>query len=77
MCEALRIIMADDINNAKKEGIAEGFVKGKIEGKVEGKIEGQKEGILLALISLVKDNIISVKEAAKRAGMAEDAFQYN
>ena len=63
MCEALRTIMADEINNAK------------IEGLKEGKIEGQKEGALLTLISLVEDNILSVKEAAKRAGMAEAAFR--
>ena len=68
MCEALRTIMADEINNAKIEGLKEG----KIEGLKEGKIEGQKEGALLTLISLVEDNILSVKEAAKRAGMAEE-----
>ena len=79
MCEALRTIMADDINNAKieglKEGKIEGLKEGKIEGLKEGKIEGQKEGALLTLISLVKDNILSVKEAAKRAGMAEALFK--
>ena len=59
MCEALRTLMADDINAAKEEGIKEGI----------------KEGTLVTLISLSKDDFISVKEAARRAGMAEDAFR--
>ncbi len=67
MCEALRALMADDINAAKKEGIQEGIQT--------GLKEGQREGILITLASLVKDNLISVSEAARRADMAEDAFR--
>ena len=37
--------------------------------------EGKEEGVLSTLVALVKDNILSVSDAAKRAGMTEAAFR--
>ena len=39
------------------------------------KEDGRREGIIETLISLVKDGILSIKEAAKRAGITETAFK--
>ena len=39
------------------------------------KEDGRREGIIETLISLVKDGILSIKEAAKRAGITETAFE--
>ena len=44
------------------------------EGIVQGRSEGILEGKLQTLASLVKDNILTVTEAAKRANMTTDAF---
>lgn len=68
---------ADQIYKSKEEEIdmcglldyveRRGVIAGIEEGKIEGKLE--------VLLSLVKDNIISVKEAAKRAGKSEEEFR--
>ena len=63
MCKAVE----DMIKDSKAEGRAE--------GKAEGKVEGKAEGVLDTLISLVKDDLLSVKEAAKRANMTESEFE--
>ena len=41
----------------------------------EGKEIGREEGVLDTLISLVRDGILSIKDAAKRAGITETAFE--
>lgn len=43
--------------------------------KNEGRIEGKREGTLETLAGLVKDGLISVKEAASRANLSEEAFR--
>ena len=50
---------------------AEGEVKGRIEGKAEGKAEGKLEAVL----SLLKNGIITEEQAADGAGMTVDAFR--
>ena len=52
----------------KKEFRAEGRAEGKAEGRAEGKIEG----ILSTLAGLVKDGILTLSEAAKRADMTNE-----
>ena len=47
----------------------------KEDGRREGRVEGRAEGIIDTLISLVKDGILSIKDAAKRAGITETAFE--
>ncbi len=39
------------------------------------KEDGRREGLIDTLISLVKDGILSIKDAAKRAGITETAFE--
>ena len=41
----------------------------------EGIDKGREEGIIDTLISLVKDGILTIKDAAARAGITEAAFQ--
>ena len=48
---------------------------GRREGRAEGLAEGRAEGIIETLVSLVKDGFLSVKDAAKRAGITETAFE--
>ena len=36
--------------------------------------EGREEGILVTLCSLVKDGLLKLEEAAKRANMSEEVF---
>ena len=58
MCEALRGLLADELN----------------EVRVEGRIEGQREGKIRAYASLVQDGIITVEIGAEKAGMSVDDF---
>ena len=39
------------------------------------KEDGRREGIIETLISLVKDGVLPIKDAAKRAGITETAFE--
>ena len=63
MCKAIE----DLINDSKAEGMAEGISK--------GRNEGRHEGYLDAIVGLVRDNLLSIKDAAARVGMTEDAFE--
>ncbi len=47
----------------------------KAEGKKEGKKEGRKEGALITLAGLVRDGVLSMKDAALRLNMTESAFE--
>ena len=62
MCEALRVLMADELNEER------------IEGQREGRIEGKREGQIQAYASLIKDGIITVEIGAEKAGMSVDDF---
>ncbi|MBR1685616.1 MAG: hypothetical protein IJ708_10820 [Clostridia bacterium] len=64
-------ILDYEAKRIKNEGLEEGLLK----GRVEGRIEGREEGIISTLISLVKDGILSIKDAAVRAGITEADFQ--
>ena len=78
MCEALRVLMADELNEERMEGQREGRIEGqregRIEGQREGRIEGQREGQIRAYASLVQDGIITVETGAEKAGMSVDDF---
>ena len=39
------------------------------------KEDGIREGLIKGMVSLVKDGILTVKEAAVRAGVSEDVIQ--
>ena len=66
MCEALRVLMADELNEER--------VEGRLEGQREGRIEGKREGQIQAYASLIKDGIITVETGAEKAGMSVDDF---
>ena len=66
MCEALRVLMADELNEER--------VEGQREGRIEGQREGQREGQIRAYASLVQDGIIPVETGAEKAGMSVDDF---
>ena len=66
MCEALRVLMADELNEERMEG--------QREGRIEGQREGQREGQIRAYASLVQDGIITVETGAEKAGMSVDDF---
>ena len=44
-------------------------------GREKGLKEGKAEGRWATLVELVHDGLLTVKEAAKRAGMSEEAFR--
>ena len=54
---------------------ARGMEKGMEKGIAKGREEGIKEGTVQVLISLVNDGILSISDAAKRAGMSEERFR--
>jgi flagellar biosynthesis/type III secretory pathway protein FliH len=66
--------MCSIVENLTNEAKAEGIAEGKAVGKAEGIAEGKAVGIAEALIGLVKDGILTMSEAAKRAGMNEAKF---
>ena len=45
------------------------------EGRAEGKAEGRAEGMLETLVSLVKDGILSLTEAARRYNVSITEFE--
>ena len=91
VCKAIEDMMADErlagiaegrasgIAEGKAFGIAEGKAFGIAEGKAfgiaEGKAFGIAEGKVYALAGLVRDGIISLDEAARRADMSPADFE--
>lgn len=71
MTEALR-----GVYEALREEVDRESMKAAMrEGMERGIEEGRAEGVLSSLVSLVKDGLISVIEAAKRADMSEESFK--
>ena len=62
--------MCEVLDRVEARGIEKGIAK----GREEGIREGIKEGTVNVLISLVKDGILSIADAAKRANMSEESF---
>lgn len=59
----------------ERKGILKGIEKGREEGRVEGRAEGRAEGRIDTLVSLVKDGLLSLGDAAKRADLSIDEFR--
>ena len=70
MCEALRVLMKEELKEERVEGLREG----RLEGQREGRLEGQREGQIRAYATLVQDGIITVEIGAEKAGMSVDDF---
>ena len=66
MCEALRVLMKEELKEERVAGLRE--------GRLEGQREGQREGKIRAYASLVQDGIITVEIGAEKAGMSVDDF---
>ena len=71
MTEALRGVYEALREEVDRESMKAAMREG-MEKSVE---EGRAEGVLSSLVSLVKDGLISVSEAAKRADMSEESFK--
>ena len=67
--------MADERLAGIAEGKAFGIAEGKAFGIAEGKAFGIAEGKVYALAGLVRDGIISLDEAARRADMSPADFE--
>lgn len=75
MNEELEKLFAECQAEYRAEGLAAGRAEGLATGRAEGRAEGKTEGMIATLSALVKDGILTVTAAAKRAGMTEDAFR--
>ena len=69
------VTMCEVLDRVEARGIEKGIAKGREEGIKEGIKKGIKEGTVNVLISLVKDGILSISDAAKRAGMSDTEFK--
>ena len=59
----------------RAEGRAEGIAEGIAEGMAKGMVKGRTEGIFDTLAGLVNDGILSLDDAAQRAGMTTAEFE--
>lgn len=75
MCEALDELLEFHFKGKLQAGWEEGRAKGMAEGRAEGREEGRVEGRLEVFLSLVRDNLLSTEEAAKRADMTVEDMQ--
>ena len=69
--EEERVDMCKAIEDMRSDALTEGVIR----GLEEGKIKGREEGMVSTLAALVKDGIISIDDAAKRAGMTVSEFE--
>ncbi len=67
MCEVLDRVEARGVEKGRLEGIEK--------GRLEGIQKGRLEGAVTTLASLVKDGILSIEDAAKRANMSVEMFK--
>ena len=65
--EKAELDYANDIATARSEGLAEGMSKGMAEGMSKGKLK--------MLAELVKDGVLTLSDAAERAGMTVSEFK--
>ena len=74
MCEMIDRFIEQGRNEGIAQGRSEGIAQGRSEGIAQGRSEGRTEGKLSMLYELTKDGVLTLAEAAKRAGMSEKAF---
>ncbi len=69
----------EGLKKGRREGLREGRKEGRREGRREGRKEGRKEGIGIGrvgmLAELVRDGVLTLGQAAEKAGMPEKEFQ--
>ncbi len=71
----MRSIYDEILQEGEAKGRAEGEAKGRAEGEAKGRAEGEARGILKTLSELVKDGILTLSDAAKRANMTIEEFE--
>ena len=64
-------ILESEAKTIRREGMAQG----RREGMAQGRREGMAQGIVQTLASLVRDGVLSIKEAAARGAMTETEFR--
>ncbi len=69
------ISMCEIYDKILREGEARGEAIGEARGQAIGEARGEARGFLRALAELVKDGILTLSDAAKRADMTVDEFQ--
>ena len=57
-----------------QKGISEGEARGESRGEARGEARGEKNGRFNTIKELVRDNVITLTEAAKRLNMSEEAL---
>ena len=87
MCKAIEGIINDaraegmeqgitrGMEKGMEKGMAKGLEQGMEKGMAKGMEKGLEQGILHTLIGLVKDGILTLADAAKRAGMTVPEFE--
>ncbi|MCI6158010.1 MAG: hypothetical protein MR669_00225 [Selenomonadaceae bacterium] len=60
-----------ELRRREEKGREEGIAK----GREEGRAEGREEGRWTTLAELVREGILTLQEAAKKAGMSEEHFR--
>ena len=69
MCEALRVLMADELNEERMEGQREGQLKARRKNRRAARgrrIEGQREGQIRAYATLVQDGSLQWEVGAEK-----------
>jgi hypothetical protein len=61
--------------NGIAEGIEQGIERGIEQGREEGRLSGIEEGRIELLVDLANDKVITVEEAAGKAGMTVEEFK--
>lgn len=67
--------MCEVLDRVEARGVEKGRIEGIEKGRIEGIREGKLEGAVTTLASLVKDGILSIEDAAKRANMSVEVFK--
>ena len=67
--------MCEVLDRVEARGVEKGRIEGIEKGRREGIREGKLEGAVTTLASLVKDGILSIEDAAKRANMSVEVFK--
>ena len=65
---------ANEMSSLYERLLSQGEARGITIGKAEGRAEGRAEGILKTLVDLIRDGILSIRDAASRANMTEAEF---
>ncbi len=82
MDEAFESVFHEELTAARNDGIAIGEERGEERGRRDGiaigeergEERGRREGILKTLAGLIRDGILTIRDAASRAGLTEDEF---